>query len=233
MRLRLTFAKGEAMRFTGHLDLHRAWERTFRRARLPLAYTQGYHPQPRIQLAGALPLGFSSECELGDIWLEEDIAADVALEALRAASPPGIVITAAEVVGDRLAPLQVLLRSADYVVRLEQPCADLAQKIVDLLAQTELPRVRRDKPYDLRPLIESLGLEPGEPTTLVMRLAARDAATGRPEEVVDALGCSADGARFHRVALILAEIAEPPDGANSNTPSDPDDPDGASPDPAS
>ena len=47
------------MRFTGHLDLHRAWERTFRRAHLPLAYTQGFHPQPRIQLAGALPLGFT------------------------------------------------------------------------------------------------------------------------------------------------------------------------------
>ncbi len=221
------------MRYTGHLDLHRAWERTFRRARLPLAYTQGFHPQPRIQLAGALPLGFSSECELGDIWLEEDVAAEVALEALRAASPPGIVITAAGVVGDRLPPLQVLLRSADYVVRLEQPCADLAQRIVDLLAETSLPRVRRDKPYDLRPLIESLNLEPGEPPTLAMRLAARDAATGRPEEVVDALGCSADGARYHRTALILAEVTEATEAATSSTSADPDEPDEPAPDPAS
>lgn len=233
MRLRLTFAKGEAMRFTGHLDLHRAWERTFRRARLPLAYTQGFHPQPRIQLAGALPLGFTSECELGDIWLEEDLAADVALEALRAASPPGIVITAAEVVGDRLPPLQVLLRSADYVVRLEQACADLAQRIVDLLAEVNLPRVRRDKPYDLRPLIESLNLEPGEPPTLVMRLAARDAATGRPEEVVAALGCRGDGARYHRTALILDAPAEATEDATSIESADPDGPDEPSPDPAS
>jgi radical SAM-linked protein len=44
------------MRYTGHLDLHRAWERTFRRARLPLAYSQGFHPQPRLNLACALPL---------------------------------------------------------------------------------------------------------------------------------------------------------------------------------
>ncbi len=59
-RLRLTFAKTAAMRYTGHLDLHTTWERTLRRARLPLAYSQGFHPQPKIQLASALPLGFTS-----------------------------------------------------------------------------------------------------------------------------------------------------------------------------
>ena len=45
------FSKTDAMRYTGHLDLHRAWERTFRRAGLPLAYTQGFSPHPRINLA--------------------------------------------------------------------------------------------------------------------------------------------------------------------------------------
>lgn len=222
MRLRLTFTKGEAMRFTGHLDLHRAWERTFRRARLPLAYTLGFHPQPKIQLAGALPLGFTSACELGDVWLEEDLAADVALAALRVASPPGIGITAAEVVGDRLPPLQVLLRSADYTVRLEHPCAGLADRIADVLAASSLPRVRRDKAYDLRPLIESLQLAAGEPPVLKMRLAARDAATGRPEEVVDVLGCNPAGAHYHRTALILAEAPEPVEAPGPSTPNEPE-----------
>ena len=231
MRLRLTFTKGEAMRFTGHLDLHRAWERTFRRARLPLAYTLGFHPQPKIQLAGALPLGFTSECELGDVWLEEDIAADVALAALRVASPPGIVITAAEIVGDRLPPLQVLLRSADYVVRLEHPCADLADRIADVLAAASLPRVRRDKAYDLRPLIETLQVASDEPPALEMRRAARDAATGRPEEVVDVLGCNPDGAHYHRTALILAEAPASVEAPGPSTPNTPDAIDGPPPAP--
>ena len=62
------------MRFTGHLDLHRAWERTFRRAGLPLAYSQGFNPHPRLNLASALPLGFTSEGEVIDVWLEQDLA---------------------------------------------------------------------------------------------------------------------------------------------------------------
>ena len=51
MRLRITFAKQNALRYTGHLDLHRIWERAARRAELPLAYSQGFHQQPKISLA--------------------------------------------------------------------------------------------------------------------------------------------------------------------------------------
>ena len=58
MRVRLTFTKQGALRYTGHLDLHKILERSIRRAKLPLAYSQGYHPQPKINLAAALPLGF-------------------------------------------------------------------------------------------------------------------------------------------------------------------------------
>ncbi len=53
MRLRITFSKQGALRYTGHLDLHKIWERTARRAGLPLAYSQGFHPHPQIQLAAA------------------------------------------------------------------------------------------------------------------------------------------------------------------------------------
>ncbi len=195
------------MRFTGHLDLHRAWERTFRRARLPLAYTLGFHPQPRIQLAGALPLGFTSECELADIWLEQDLAVEEAQAALTTSAPPGIGVLAAQIVDDRQPPLQVLLRSATYAVALDAPAPDLAARITGLLAQSQLPRTRRDKAYDLRPLIESLapGAEPER--SLEMQLAARDAATGRPEEVVDALGCDSSAAHYHRTGLLFADLA--------------------------
>ena len=58
MRLRLTFSKTGSLRYTGHLDLHTIWERTIRRAGLPLAYTQGFHPGPKIQIASALAAGF-------------------------------------------------------------------------------------------------------------------------------------------------------------------------------
>ena len=63
MRIRITFAKQGALRYTGHLDLHHIWERTARRLELPLAYSQGFHPQPKISLAsGALFFARPSYC---------------------------------------------------------------------------------------------------------------------------------------------------------------------------
>lgn len=207
-RLRLTFAKTAAMRFTGHLDLHTTWERTLRRARLPLAYSQGFHPQPKIQLASALPLGFTSECEVADVWLETAHDVAEARAQLERAAPPGLVISEVREVAAAAPKLQVALRSAEYQAILAStlPPAALDERLTALLAQPEIIRIRRDKKYDLRPLIESLARLASDELghTLVMRLAAREGATGRPEEVVEALGQSAAEARFHRQKLFFA-----------------------------
>ena len=55
-RIRVTFGKGQQLKYISHLDLARTWERVFRRARLPVAYSQGFNPRPRFQLAAALPV---------------------------------------------------------------------------------------------------------------------------------------------------------------------------------
>lgn len=221
-RLRLTFAKTEAMRYTGHLDTHLAWERTFRRARLPLAYSQGFHPQPRIQLAGALPLGFTSECEVADIWLEVPGELEPIQAALAAAAPPGLRVLAVADAPLEARPLQTLLRAAEYAVtlRTDQVEADLRAAIDTLLRQPALPRTRRDKPYDLRPLIESLAWERPAPGghVLAMQLAAREGATGRPEEVVDALGADSAEARYHRRRMLFELQGSAPAGSAADGP---------------
>ncbi len=96
IRLRITFAKTPAMRFTGHLDLHRAWERTFRRAGLPLAYSEGFNPHPRLNLASALPLGFTGQGEVIDAWLEQDLPLPEIQAALQRALPPGFQVAQIE-----------------------------------------------------------------------------------------------------------------------------------------
>ena len=89
-RYRITFAITHAMRYVGHLDLLRAWERTLRRAELPLAYTQGFHPHPRIQIAAALPLGCTAAAEMMELWLEDDLPAEALEQRLEVALPPGL-----------------------------------------------------------------------------------------------------------------------------------------------
>lgn len=208
-RLRLTFSKTVAMRYTGHLDLHMAWERTFRRARLPLVYSQGFHPQPKIQLASALPLGFTSACELVDVWLEEVRDLTEVETALKPAAPPGLPIHAVIEIPLLSPPLQVLLRSAEFRVTVPATLSpdELNARVEHLLAQTEIKRVRREKGYDLRPLIEGLAWEAStsDSHSLLMRLTAREGATGRPEEVLAELGLEASTARVHRLKLILQE----------------------------
>ena len=91
MRYRSVFSKTKEMRFTGNLDLHRTIERLMRRANIPLAYSQGFNPRPKITLASALPLGYTSENEVMDFWLKEEFTTKKLVEMLREYSPPGIV----------------------------------------------------------------------------------------------------------------------------------------------
>lgn len=206
-RYRITFTKTEAMRFTSHLDTYRTWERTIRRARLPLVYSQGFNPQPKIQLAAALPLGFISSCELADVYLEQDLTAEAVLAALRVAAPPGLGMAAAQRADLREPALQTVVQAADYAVRLPAPPADLDERLHTLLAQTSLPRTRRDKSYDLRPLIFELTRPTAD--TLAVRVSAREAANGRPDEVVSALGLDPLSAHYHRLTLWLVAPATP------------------------
>lgn len=208
IRYRIRFAKLPAMRFTGHLDLHRTWERTLRRAGLPLAYSQGFSPHPRIHLASALPLGYTSDCELADVWLEQDWQPEAILQALRLAAPPGLGIDSASRIPAPEPALQQQVRAAEYRVRLEAAAAEgIEARVRTLVQSSSLPRTRRDKPYDLRPLIEELGVvrQVDDSTWLVMRLAARESATGRPEEVLLAMGLDPAAHESRRTRLYMAE----------------------------
>ncbi len=208
MRIRITFAKNGPLRYTGNLDLHKIWERTTRRAALPLAYSQGFHPQPKIQLAAALPLGFASRCELLDIWLNEEIALTDLPARLQAALPAGIQILKVEQVDLANPPLQTQVIAAAFEVTLREAVvvSELSRKLDSVLQADSLPRVKRDKPYDLRPQIEQLSISQQEPELkLTMRLSAREGATGRPEEVLDELGIAFESTYIERIALHLKE----------------------------
>jgi radical SAM-linked protein len=217
MRLRITFSKTGSLRYIGHLDLHTVWERTIRRAGLPLMYTQGFHPGPRIQLASALPLGFIGRCEIVDIWVEGDPTTEVITtyaSVIQPAAPPGLTILSVEPVDDHSPALQTQVASAEYEVCFLDPltpeqAASLPYRITGLLAASTLPGERRGKPYDLRPLIESLSIvgavrEPPNPV-ISMRLAAREGATGRPEAVLEALGIPFESTRIERTRILLKD----------------------------
>ena len=210
MRVRITFAKQGALRYVGNLDLHKIMERSLRRADLPLAYSHGYHPQPKINLAAALPLGFASRAEVMDVWLNREVQGIV--PSLQANVPPGLIILGATQVDEREPSLQTQVVAAEYQVEITEAgyAAGLNEKIASVMESESIPRERRGKKYDLRPLIEELSpfsLEGagGEGQGLFMRLTSREGATGRPEEVLDVLGIPLEDTRIERTNLIFKE----------------------------
>ena len=206
-RFRIKFAKNEVLRFIGHLDLFRCWERAFRRAKLPLEYSQGFNPRPRLNLASALPLGITSQGEILDTWLSKQIPVMEIKKALDKGLPPGIQIIEVTEVDLGLPSLQSQVTSAEFMAKLLAYVPDLDERIQNLMSAQSVPRQRRGKPYDLRPLIDNLSwLEKRDETEqcLFMRLLARESATGRPEEVLSALNIPPEMARISRTKLILS-----------------------------
>jgi len=212
MRIRITFAKQGPLRYTGHLDLHKLWERAARRAELPLAYSHGFHPQPKMNMAAALPLGFSSRCEVMDMKLEHEIQLEGLREKLQQTLPAGIQVLNVESADEGAPALQTQVASAEYQVTLAGPvdASELKRKIDSVMEAESLLRERRGKTYDLRPLIEELSVTPtppppgeGKVLRVFMRLAAREGATGRPEEVLDILGIAFEETRIERTHLIF------------------------------
>jgi radical SAM-linked protein len=186
-RYRILFAKTEAMRFTGHLDLARAWERLLRRAGVPVAYSAGFHPHPKIQIGAALPLGVTGENELVDIETDTECNPEEIARLMNDHAPPGIRILRVDAPAEGSPGLEKIILAGDYsAVPLEGAWpADLPQRIERLLGSESLPRERRGKAYNLRPRILSLALEGN---ILRMRLRLEQEATGRPDEVLAEMG---------------------------------------------
>jgi radical SAM-linked protein len=211
-RLRVTFTRGEEMKYITHLDMMRFWERALRRAALPVTYSEGFSPHPQIALAAPLAVGVTSDCELMDVFLDERMTPRAFIEALSTQIPPAIAITGAREAGMALPSLQADVRAAEYEVDAPAPAGlDLEAAVRDLLAAESIPwQHRRDeevKSYDLRPLVIELAVvqRNGAPARLRM-LLRNDSTTGagRPEQVALALGLGAS-TRIHRTRLVLAE----------------------------
>jgi radical SAM-linked protein len=191
-RLRLTFAKGEEVKYISHLDLMRLWERALRRASVPLDYSKGFNPRPKISIAFPLAVGVTGERELMDVTLERRLAPRDFASAVARQLPAGIALLEVEEVYPTLPPLQTQVQAAEYLatVGAGETVQQTEARLDALLSSEELPRQRRGKAYDLRPLVEKLWLESSDADehTLGMRLRAGERGTGRPDEVLDQLG---------------------------------------------
>jgi radical SAM-linked protein len=191
-RLRITFAQGEAIKYISHLDVARTWERTLRRAGVPLAYSQGFNPRPKITFAAALPVGVTGRREVMDLILERPVMPLTFARRLAPHLPPGLEVVSVEEVYHKLPSLQSQVCAAEYRVAVEWPAGrrELEARVGDFLVAETVVRQRRGRIYDLRPRVESLSVGEAVPGgfALHMRLCQGQSGTARHDEVLDALG---------------------------------------------
>jgi radical SAM-linked protein len=207
-RLRVTFTRDATLKYIGHLDISKAWQRILRRAAWPLAYSEGFNPQPKITLAAALPVGCTSDHEVMDVVLSPPLAIDEARAQLARALPPGIKLRSIEPVELHAPALQTQLLSTEFEIVVEDPAdiAALPDRVRDFNAAAEVLRERRGKIYNLRPLVQllSIDVEPGR-AVIRSRLQGTAGGTGRPDELLAALGVDPAAAKIKRTALIFLD----------------------------
>jgi radical SAM-linked protein len=204
-RLRIIFRKGEATRFLSHLDLQATLEFSMRRARLPLEFSEGFNPRPKMSLVAPLPLGYTGEREILEIVLSQPLPAGEVLERLGAAVPQGIVVREVVEVPAEGKSAASKLVSASYLVELADPAERLAERLAAVLARPSIEvdeeRDRAIRRRDIRSAILSLSAEGDRAFRLT---AGYSGGTVRPEQILDLLGISRDDARITRTEITVA-----------------------------
>ncbi len=221
MRIRIQFSKLGKVRFTSHRDVARIWERALRRAELPVAYSEGFNPRPKLSFGLALSTGHESDVEYIDLDLDPDRVQDLDLDALpdllSAQLPVGMTATAAVVADKRMPSLQQAVTSCTWRIDVAEDDLPLVERAVaGALGADEIvvTRERKGKQVtdDLRPLVLRLDVqsptEEGRPNesgstatpglTLIAELGTQPRAV-RVSELLAALDPPLTELRVHRL----------------------------------
>ncbi|MGQ0777287.1 MAG: TIGR03936 family radical SAM-associated protein [Pseudonocardiales bacterium] len=199
--MRLRYAKRGKLRFTSHRDVARAFERALRRAGLPMAYSQGYNPHPKLSWVGAAPTGTASEAEYVEIALIAQVDPEVVRAELDAALPDGLAVLECVLTG--AGGLAERIEASQWRIEIPGVGAEQLRKAAHgLLAAPEVlvERVTKDgkRHIDARAAIVCLAVEdrpvhPPEhdhlPECGILTVVVRQASPAvRPDDVLSALG---------------------------------------------
>jgi radical SAM-linked protein len=202
----LRFRKFGDVRFLSHLDLMEQWKRALRRAELPIAFSAGFNPQPKLSLLAPLPVGTESECEVLFVELENAVPADELRSRLQPNLPAGVEIVAAKTIYARPGASDL-----EFTYRVEMPAMEIPtpERIAAFLggeaAVVERQRKGETRKIDVVPFVREI-VRDGD--ALMMRIVSTDGKTVRPEEVLEAMGATAPGRRGPtRIVRLTTEYA--------------------------
>jgi radical SAM-linked protein len=186
VRVRIWFQKNGDVRFIGHRDLVRAFERALRRSGLELRMSEGFHPHAKLSFPLALGVGIEGVQEVMEVEFDEEIVADQLLGILRGECPPGVEITQVEVLPPGTKKAQV--ETIEYELPIpDDRHASVNAAIEQLWKQAEctVTRPGRKSPVDVRADLAALEITHGN---LRIRQRITGTASVRPREILQILG---------------------------------------------
>lgn len=190
MKVRVKFSKHGIMKFIGHLDIMRYFQKAIRRADIDIAYTEGLSPHMIMSFASPLGVGLTSDAEYMDIELRTPITSKEAIDALNRVSAEGITVTGFyQIPEDKANKAMTLVAAADYTLRFRkghEPKMDWQSGISHFFAQKEIVVLKKtkksEKEVDIRPMIYEMSVNAG---TVFFKLASGSVANLKPELVMD------------------------------------------------
>lgn len=220
MKARIKFRKNGVMKFIGHLDIMRYFQKAIRRAEIPIAFTSGYSPHMIMSFANPLGVGLTSDGEYFDIELTESIASKEAVRRLNEQMVDGMeIVSFVQIPDDKKSKGMSIVAGADYLssVKNGNLPEDLPEKLEAFYAQNEICVVKKtkksEKEVDIRPMIYKLEFRNGG---IYMRVAAGSVQNLKPELVTEAfvryLGMEADAVTFTHHRLETFAESEDADG---------------------
>lgn len=243
MRIRVHFAKTGKVRWTSHRDVARMWERAFRRTNLPLAYSVGFSPRPKVSFGLALSTGHESVAEYLDLELDptrvEGLEVAQLPATLSAALPDGIDVLAARIIDDRRDSLQHEVTSSSFeIVAAGATITELRAFVAQALAADAIVITRTRKGQaaqdDVRPAILAIDVlgevetDDGRPGVRFTAELATQPRGLRPAELLAALSPVLEEVRVRRTNQWISRA----DGARVEPLEDLDPPDAADAPPA-
>lgn len=190
-RIRLRYAKRGRLRFGSHRDIARAFERALRAAGVPMAYSQGFNPHPRVSWIGAAPTGAASEAEYAEIQLVRRLDPELVRRELDAALPDGLEVLAAKESGG--GSLADLIDASRWRIELPGvPVAELRPAVAALMAapQVHVEKLAKDgrRTIDARAAVVSAYVEEGSHRCGILSTVVRQVTPAvRPDDVMSAL----------------------------------------------
>lgn len=190
MKVRIRFRKDGVMRFIGHLDIMRYFQKAMRRADIPIGFTGGYSPHMIMSFANPLGVGLTSEGEYFDIELTESISSDEAVRRLNEVMVDGMeVLSFVEIDDDKKKTGMSIVAAADYKISPAEGVIveNLEEKLAGFLAQDTIAIVKKtkksEKEVDIKPMIYKLEVR-GE--DIYMLLATGSVENLKPGLVMEA-----------------------------------------------